>query len=67
MYYFSFRKKWETKYFRNPLIKLPKSVDSRVWKESYEFFDEMSEKDKIDSLTPWRNKNRLIELIKTGQ
>ena len=46
----------------DPHIRLPKSVDSNVWEESYDFFDELSEQERMDNYIKWRDKERLIDL-----
>lgn len=46
----------------NPHIRLPKSVDSSVWEESYDFFDTLSEQEGMDNYIKWRDKERLIDL-----
>lgn len=46
----------------DPLTKLPKSVDSNVWEESYDYLKKISEQEMMDNWTKWRSKDRLIEL-----
>ncbi|MGO2339752.1 MAG: hypothetical protein ACTH5M_04030 [Psychrobacter sp.] len=46
----------------DPHIRLPKSVDSNVWEESYDCFDELSEQERMDNYIKWRNKERLVDL-----
>lgn len=46
----------------DPHIRLPKSVDSSVWEESYDFLDELSEQEMMDNYIKWRDKERLIDL-----
>lgn len=46
----------------DPHIRLPKSVDSGVWEESYDCFDELSEQEGMDNYIKWRDKERLIDL-----
>lgn len=46
----------------DPNIRLPKSVDSSVWEESYDFLDELSEQEMMDNYIKWRDKERLIDL-----
>ena len=46
----------------DPHIRLPKSVDSGVWEESYDCFDEISEQESMDNYIKWRDKERLIDL-----
>ena len=59
---FEWTQKRRLRFLIKPTIKLPKSVDSNVWQESYDYFENISEQEMMDNWTKWRHKDRLVEL-----